>query len=521
MTAREPACPHLRRLVSPYDHGLKHQGRVVHANTNESVVRDLDSRGWVRGLTNGAMVRHFAGEATVYFTADGRVRTPEVLLMLDVDCHRVGTYASAVAFTEHLRDHHFPGLYFEPSTNGNGVHAYLLLDTRGFGDERTHSLFEMMDRALKGIHADWQAENPHLEVELVEAKGHPPRIDWGRDGKVARYTSGQLAKLPREVDRRLDEFRRTTKVDDRRVSDLYRRWKDEVVRRKEVKPERAAGEESRVEVAPTKGAAKPKSGSISGHVVGREALDRFDAYRDLARRYLPGPLRTSGREAATSEDLAILLLVLEACTERMNADGSMPTARIMTNWATLHEEGEVERPFNPKRYAALRDFLSREGLLDWEDESYLPHQMSDEGKGRAARWRASEGLMARIREARDGVNPEGEVRVVQFECEVLERVGGEKREHLYGDYHDINLIGNPGIRPIQGSHPSRPQESDPAVEGEDRSEGNRPSRPQDFVFALEVDDPTGGEDPRWLRELTFEHYPRPVLRASSGWRMAA
>jgi hypothetical protein len=132
-TVRNPACPQLRRLISPYDHGLKFRGRVLHCNRNERVVRDLNSRGWVHGMTAAAMRQHFTGESTVYFTADGRVRTPETLLMVDIDCHGTGTYEAAVAFARHLRDHHFPDLYFEPSTNGNGVHAYLLLDKRGFG----------------------------------------------------------------------------------------------------------------------------------------------------------------------------------------------------------------------------------------------------------------------------------------------------------------------------------------------------------------------------------------------------
>jgi hypothetical protein len=482
MTFRNPACPHLRRLISPYDHGLKHDGRVVHANTNAKVARDLNSRGWVPGLTNAAMQRHFAGRATVYFTADGRIRTPEVLLMIDVDCHRTGTLGAAVAFAEHLREDHFPGLYFEPSTHGNGVHAYLILDTRGFGDERTHSLFGMLDRAIKGIHADWQARNPELIVEMVEVKGHPPRIDWGRDGKVTDYTSGQLAKLPREVPRRWDEFRQTAKIDDRRVSDLYSRWKVERSPRKETKD---------VVEAATK-SVRPRSGSITGHVVAQDALDRFDAYRGLARRLLPEPLRTSGREVATAEDLAILLIILEACTLRMNSDGSMPTARIIKNWDVLRDNGEVTRPFNPKRYSALRNFLSRERLLDWEDESYLPSQMCDEGKGRAARWRASERLMEMILEAREGVEIVGEY------GEDRDR---EKEEYLYGDSHVLSLLKTLEVEAIQGNMSSLSEE----LTSREDEEGH-----------------FGGSYPRWLRELTLGNFPRPVLRvSSSGQRMAA
>ena len=477
-TLRDPLCARLRRLISPYDHGLKHRGRVIHAGTNERVVRDLNARGWVRGLTNASMHRHFAGEQTAYFTADGRIRTPEVLLMIDVDCHKAGTHAAAVAFAGHLRDAFFPDLYFEPSTNGNGAHAYLFLDTRGFGDERTHALFGMLDRALKGIHADWQAKNPGLVVELVEVKGHPPRLDRGRDGLITAYTSGQLAKLPREADRRREEFLRTTKVDERRVSDLYRTWKVE-------------------RAVPRAKAASPRPGSITGHVVARDALDQFDAYLGLAGRLLPGPLRTSGRELATAEDLAILLLILEACTERMNADGSMPTARILRNWQTLLEEGAVRRPFNSKRYAALRDFLSREELLAWEDESYVPTPMSAEGKGRAARWRASGRLMAMIEAAREGIEGKEEARGV---VQVLGCGERERGEHLYGDSLVLPL--------------SEDTEGDIPGGISVHRERDLPSR------AIEETSPRG-DLPPWLRGLTYQIYPRPVLRVPSCCRMAA
>jgi hypothetical protein len=192
---------------------------------------------------------------------------------------------------------------------------------------------------------------------------------------------------------------------------------------------------------------------------------------------LPEPLRTSGREVATAEDLAILILVLEACTRRMNADGSMPTARIRRNWDALCELGEVDRPFNPKRHACLRDFLSREGLLDWEDESYLPSPMSVTGEGKAARWRAGDRLLAMIEEARGGLG--------HAEGRREERDGNmgdeDKRDedHLYGD--------NPLL-----------DDPDPMTVG-----------------------PNEGNVPRWLAELTLSGYRRPVLGVPSGMRRAA
>jgi hypothetical protein len=151
----------------------------------------------------------------------------------------------------------------------------------------------------------------------------------------------------------------------------------------------------------------------------------------------------------------------------MNADGSMPTARIRENWGALYEQGEVDRPFNPKRYTCLRDFLSREKLLDWEDEAYLPFQLSATGKGQAAKWRASEQLLEMIENSMQEAGGSGET-----------RDRGDK-DHLYGDG---DVLDRPG-------------------EVKDTSdEGN---------YA------------RWLKELTMIHYPRPILRVPIGLRWAA
>ena len=105
------------------------------------------------------------------------------------------------------------------------------------------------------------------------------------------------------------------------------------------------------------------------------------------------PLKTRGREVATAVDMAILLLVLEACTNSINDDGSMPTARIRENWEILFANGDVERPWQPRRYTALRDQLSSLGHIEWEDRRYVPAALSPTKTGQAAKWRLTEALM--------------------------------------------------------------------------------------------------------------------------------
>lgn len=121
--------------------------------TNEHLINDYNRRGLIRGLTNTQMLDHFAGKATYYFWGDGRIKAPYALLNVDIDNHKVGTLEAARAFARYLRDNFFPGLYFEPSTGGMGAHGFVLIDERGFGDERLHGLAKMHDKTIKAIHS--------------------------------------------------------------------------------------------------------------------------------------------------------------------------------------------------------------------------------------------------------------------------------------------------------------------------------------------------------------------------------
>jgi hypothetical protein len=88
-----------------------------------------------------------------------------------------------------------------------------------------------------------------------------------------------------------------------------------------------------------------------------------------------------------------------------NADGSLPTARWREMWSALHEAGDVVRPWCHHRYAAMRDFLSGQALLAWEDEGYVVGGVGAGGlylPGKAARWRAGKQLIDWMEEVGEG-----------------------------------------------------------------------------------------------------------------------
>ncbi len=88
---------------------------------------------------------------------------------------------------------------------------------------------------------------------------------------------------------------------------------------------------------------------------------------------------------------------LEFFTHNMNLDGSLPTARFKTLWEAMLEKKEIDRGWDYKRFAAMRNYLSSLNLLEWEDERYSPGLGQ---KGQAAKWRASEKLLQMLQEVK-------------------------------------------------------------------------------------------------------------------------
>ena len=165
----------------------------AYANTNRKLER-LAARRFVKLqlLTQKRLLAHFSGEETLYFTGSPGDHT---LVMIDIDCHSRGNLKGALQFAEYLRENSFPGLYFEPSTNGNGVHGYLVVAKSD--DKECNRAAKALDRWLKAV-----LSATTFDVEDVEIKG--TCSIWER-GNV---TEGTLAKYPRDVSR-FKDWKRT------------------------------------------------------------------------------------------------------------------------------------------------------------------------------------------------------------------------------------------------------------------------------------------------------------------------
>ena len=453
----------IRERISPFCFGVKSRaGHPIHCNKNADVLAQFLSFRLKLGywyldrLSNADMAAHCDGRKTFYFTADGRCRTNEVLVNIDIDCHGSGSLEGAVAFAEHLRATTFPGLYFETSTNGNGVHGYIVVVKYDLGDQGLNSVLGQLDRWLKAElkSGDWDVEN-------VEVKGQSPVFGWGADKYELRtYQSGQLAKLPRQAMERAAELMATTRVTisalrKLRISEAptdlasLRIASPEPAQEPEpTAPEVAVSGSAQVpDVVVARGTKKEIVGSITGRHFGDDELAKLKGtYLDLARELLGGQkLVATGRKVVTEEDLAIFLMLLRFFTSNMNADGSLPTARWIEMWTALHEAGDIGRPWCHHRYAAMRNFLSDKGLLSWEDAGYLIGGVGGDGRyvpGQAAKWHASEDLMKVMEEMDRG--EDGVERVDDEDGEESIVAGSDAPDHGSGapdDGSDAQLMG--------------------------------------------------------------------------------
>ncbi|QDT95288.1 hypothetical protein [Gimesia aquarii] len=381
----------LRNRTSGLDYGKEIAGRKgkhpIHINKNEEVLAFFDDlrkgrRTWLEKITNQDFIDHQQKKETFYFAGDSKSKNDETLALIDIDCKKFGTLEGAMSFAKFLKEHHFPNLYIEVSTHGNGAHGYFVLEKYDYGATFINNLLlQRLQPWLRKILAEQD-----FDVENVEIKGTLPVVEWGDEKyEVLTYKSGTLAKLPRiETPEREEQLRNTTIVT---VNDLQ---------------QLPVIEEPKVnKSAKTRNTATPHVGSISGKHISQDELGHLNGhYRQVAESLLEvHALKTSGKTVATIEDVAIFLMLLKFFTENMNTDGSLPVNRWSEMWKSVFVLGDINRAFCPQRFKTIRDHLSGLGLLDWEDETYRIGWTDEDGKyhkGKACKWRASKEFMVKL-----------------------------------------------------------------------------------------------------------------------------
>jgi hypothetical protein len=370
---KDPVCSFLKTLISPYGCGWEKPGGVDRYANDELIERYNKNR-FMGSPSNGDMYAHFAGQTTFYFWADGRKSSPRTLSLIDIDCHRRGNAASARAFAEWLDRNGFPDLYHEPSTHDTGRHGYVILDKEGFGDVAVANILNRLEKVLRRLLQVFLATHPEHDIEDVEIKGTPHILTWakGSSRRIESMKSGQLAKLPRDILDRFDEFRDTAVLS---IQDIHQL--EERVERIEIP-------------APRRLSASRARGSTRNHPLSTDEVEAIGGpYLEFAGAWVPEPLATSGRARVEAGDVAIGLAIVKVCSSKSNSDGTLPTARVKAIWNRLFEDGEVGRAFDYHRWKTIRDVIEVRGGLEMVDRSFYTGFVDVDGrliKGRAAKW---------------------------------------------------------------------------------------------------------------------------------------
>ncbi len=383
--SKNPFCSHLRKLISPYGYGWKEDGRVGRFK-NETLIRRYNTFGFIGSPANDDLQNHLNGETTLYFWADCRMNKPQTISMIDIDCHKSGNPQSAEAFAHWLKDNYFPNLYHEPSTNGRGRHGYIVLSKYQCNDVAVANVLKNLEKSLKKLLVYFLAVHPQYQVENVEIKGTPHLITWacGKERRIERIKSGMLAKVPRDIVARFDEFKSTTVLSFDDIDDL------EAQAEKLVIPE------------PPKLLKFKAVGSTSAHPITEDEIEAINGpYLDFAKTWVTEPVGTSSRAKVEAADLAIALPIVKYCSQKRNADGTMPTNRIKVIWDRLFSEGEVDRAFDYHRWRVIRNLLESMGGLEMEDRRFYTGFVNDQGeftKGKAAKWTMAQWLIEKLDE---------------------------------------------------------------------------------------------------------------------------
>ena len=143
-------------------------------------------------------------------------------------------------------------------------------------------------------------------------------------------------------------------------------------------------------------------GSTANHPITKDEIEAISGPNlDFARSWIPESVETSSRAKVEPADLAIALPIVKYCSQKCNADGTMPTRRIKVIWDRLFAEGEVDRAFDYHRWRVIRNLIEVQGGLEMEDRHFSTGFVNEAGtliKGLAAKWKMADWLIEKLEE---------------------------------------------------------------------------------------------------------------------------
>jgi len=347
----------LRRHISPIIYGQKSADGTPKPVFSEKQLLQRRSMGWALGeqIPLWKLNKHLANEMTAYFQGDGDETNAETMAMIDIDNHSSGTLAGAWAFSAEV-DKHLEGVQWETSTNGDGLHGYILISKLGERAETVNKAIAELQAKLKAL-----LQTGNFDVELVEVKGKCPDLEW-ESRRLVGIHFGTLAKIPRTL--RIEQMEAMGKISLRDIRSLKIEQTIKLPQRKASK------------------------GSCDYDVINSKYVENIEWLREQATAFLENrEIKCYGRNVVTPEDLVCYWIIGSWLKDHANGDGSSPKRCWAALWNGLKAGGHTDRGWNHHRWKAIRDFFSAYGHTDWENHRYSVR--TDDEKGVACKWEVS------------------------------------------------------------------------------------------------------------------------------------
>jgi hypothetical protein len=314
---------------------------------------------WQRSIPLRALNQHELGR----YGLKGAVRFgPLMLVYLDLDVHKLGSLEACRRLAAIIR-RDFPGVP-EFQFNERGAFSWLILNAEGLvGPDGEQEYNRLLNRLQE--HYATRAKSLGLDVEKVEVLGRVYEHTWqeGSYGFLQCVKGGDLIKVPSSV----DVFRQPPVdvfyLNDRKFDPV------ELTVVQKVESER-----------------RRSSGSFRPRLVSEEMEDGIGRLVAWVDQQFPDRPTRVGNWALSARAFAEILLTM--CLLKPNADGSNPGDRHAAFIRALWEEGVFEFSWNHPRHRAVREYLSEQGWVQWQDERH--------SEGQACKWKLVQALVEAV-----------------------------------------------------------------------------------------------------------------------------
>jgi hypothetical protein len=338
----------IKKIISNINYGIKTEKGIRPSATKRSLEKNFR-----KPITNKLIRDHWNNKQTLYFYGNENINE-KCLIMIDIDVdkkNKKGSLEGAISFAEHLKSK-IQDFYYETSTNGKGVHGYLVVDKCDKNSIESNKIFKKFENFLIE-----EKEKVNADIELVEIKGTLHEIKY-KQNRIAKIKFGTLGKIPKNIN---EFFKFENK--EIKITDIEKNYCVEKAKK-----------------------SNNGSGSISKKLITKKDLDKLEILEEISKNIFGEETFKKNKFKITHEDIAIALLLLIFFKNNKNEDKTLPTKRVMMLWKALYECGDIDRAWNHHRWKGIRDMLSEKGLIYWIDNNYTYGNKSINQKGIACKW---------------------------------------------------------------------------------------------------------------------------------------